>query len=174
MARNPHLNKPNGGALKPSATMGRAEKFMMDRLKPFAQFLTRLEDDTVEDVLEDAPEDVTEEDLQRAYLVELRVGEKTWRDSHAGYPFARLYYATRDLHLYRVQTTTGIIRDTDNGGYRVTDDADDEYRSSILTTGPGRDAPITWRDLSPSEIQDQYRRVLRDEHGLDINEEDDS
>lgn len=171
MARNPYLNKPNGGALKPSATMGQARNVQMARKKPYACFLDRLSDDTVEEVLADAPSDVdaSADDLTRAYLVEIRICEKTWADSHESYPFVYLYYATPDVeHIHRVRTTAGVDYDGD-GGYELTPAADSEFRSSILTAADGQPHPDAFHGLSPAEVRKQYRRVLRDEHGLDVD-----
>ena len=143
----------------------------MDRKKPFANFLDRLADDTVEDVLADTPDDASADDLTRAYLVEIRLCEKTWADSHESCPFAYLFYATPAVnHIYRVRTTTGVDYDGD-GGYELTQAANDDFRSSILTAADGQPHPQAFHGLSPGDIRTQYRRVLRDEHGLDVDDD---
>lgn len=166
MARNPYLNKPNGGALKPEATMGRRQYLPMYRKYPKASFLEKLPRDELDEL--DVPDDVDPDALRRAYLVELRFIEKTWADSHASNPMLRAYYTLADAsRVFRVSTLKGIEETDDSAGHLITEEVREKIRSSILVATEGEPAPPAWEDYGPEEVRAQYREVLRDQHGLD-------
>lgn len=164
----PRHQKPNGGALSAEARMGEAQRVPMKRKRPNTNWLNQRPADTTEEILNDAPEDVGAGDLQRAYLVEMRICEKTWNDSSESYPFLRLYYATAPFadEIQQMRTSNGIEYDGD-GGYQFTEDSI-EIRSSILTATDGEPNPTPMDSLSAAEIQLQYQDVLRDEHNISV------
>lgn len=167
MARNPHLEKPNGGALKPSAVMGTPKKVPMKRVKPKEGYLNGLPADTQEEALAEAPEGITVDDLQRAYLVEVRILEKTWADSPESYPLVRLFYATapKASRVCSLETTEGIEEES-TGEYQFTEEADN-YRSSILICSDAGRPPQTFMKANAEEMQSEYQEILRNRHGIE-------
>ncbi|RBI58631.1 hypothetical protein DMJ13_26265 [halophilic archaeon] len=148
--------QPNGGALSVDATLGETVFEPVHRLEPTDQ--TIAEDDD-----QPTPDDTPDDEITRAYLVELRVGWQTYEKTSDEQPYLYCIYATRDCQRFferRLQI------DYDEDGFQIPDNTD--VYSSVTTTKTGNSTlPSTPPGESPAETRRHYQHLLEARHGID-------
>ncbi|RBI59999.1 hypothetical protein DMJ13_20140 [halophilic archaeon] len=150
--------QPNGGALSVEATLGETVFKPVERLEPTEQTIS-------EDAAQPTPDDTPDDEITRAYLVELRVGWQTHEKTSDEQPYLYCIYATGDCQRFFERR---LRIDYDEDGFQIPDDT--TLYSSVTTTKTGNSTlPSTPPGESREETRRHYRHILESCHGIDTD-----
>ncbi|WP_440009010.1 hypothetical protein [Halomicrococcus sp. SG-WS-1] len=150
--------QPNGGALSVEATLGETVFEPVHRLEPTDQTIN-------EDADQPIPDNTPNNEITRAYLVELRVGWQIHRKTSDEQPYLYCIYATGDCRRFFERR---LHIDYGKNGFQIPDDT--VLYSSVTTTKTGnRTLPSTPPDESPEEMHSHYRHLLETLDSIDVD-----
>ncbi|RBI59520.1 hypothetical protein DMJ13_23255 [halophilic archaeon] len=155
--------QPNGGALSVKATLGETVFEPVERLEPTDETIS-------EDAAQPVPDDTPDDEITRAYLVELRVGWQTHEKTSNEQPYLYCIYATGDCRRFFKRR---LRIDYDEDGFHIPDDT--TLYSSVTTTKTGNTTlPSTPPGESAPETRRHYQHILEARHGIDTATHDDT
>ncbi|WP_227376258.1 hypothetical protein [Haladaptatus halobius] len=141
--------KPNGGALSVEAQFGAKVFEPVKRLEPTPET-------AVQNLDQPIPENTSEDEITRAYLVELRVGFQTRTKTTSQEPYLYCIYATPDCQRF-FERRCPI--DYSEAGFQIPEDTD-TYRSVVTTKTGNPELPSTPPGETQAETRQHYQHIL--------------